>query len=198
MKIVRYPRHCLQIKRGTASECLPIHKCVAKFNFNDFVICEMLLCTIRIVLWLVITRSVQEIPLGCWRQDVSPKHCYVFTKLHNNRFIKLTAAMKSDFREVPNLRNSFPSAHSQKILTFDLFHNIAFLIFCASFGPLTTCGLQVGTSTMKAISAFIDRAKRYWLYTDTQGCCLSGGNTYLSDVLEGHTASFHTETWTER
>jgi len=43
-----------------------------------------------------------------------------------------------------------------KSLTFYLFHNVALLIFCAPFWPVTTCGLQVGTSTKKEISAFID------------------------------------------
>lgn len=114
MKIMRYPRHCLQTKHGTMSECLPVHKHVAKFKFDDFVTCEILLCTIHIVLWCVVTRGVQEIPLWRWRQEVYPKHCYVFSKLHNKHFIKLTAAIKSDFRKVLDLRNSFPSAHSQK------------------------------------------------------------------------------------
>jgi len=114
MKIIRYPRHFLQTKRGTMSECLPIHKHVAKFNFDDSVTCELLRYTIQIVLWCIVTRSVQEVPLCRWKQDGSPKHCYVFTKLYNNSFIKLTAAMKSDFRKVLDLRNSYPSTHSQK------------------------------------------------------------------------------------
>lgn len=114
MKIIRYARHCLQTKSCTMSECLPIHKCVTKFNFDDIVTCEMLLYTTHTVLWCVVTRGVQEIPLCRWRQDVSPKHCYAFIKLHNKRFIKLTATMKPYPRKVRDLRNSFPSTNSQK------------------------------------------------------------------------------------
>jgi hypothetical protein len=112
----------------------------------------MLLCTIYIILWCVVTRGVQEILLRRWRQDVSPKHCYP----HNSRFVNPSSA--------GTIRDSCAAQDSDERNALYL-QNPPFIVYSVICDPrlIMTCLFQViSLEGWTDIMYYVQDAHSFW------------------------------------